>query len=245
MLAVTLGACARATAGGHPEAGPAHGRELRGTVTDDVGMPLEGAELFVGRSVPLVRTGAAGTFVVHTSQQGLLVLGARQLAYRPAMDVVRVSAGGGPTELAFVLAPVEFKGDSAQWVRASGATLGTEVAAMQARFSSGAGSVFTWREIEARQVQFLSQLLEGGVPGLSVRRSRTGVGRVTNTRMASPCQPLVVVDGVAWRNGGNLDDLPPQIVQTIEVYRGGSTAPMKLGFDTACGAIVITTRTGR
>jgi outer membrane cobalamin receptor len=63
--------------------------------------------------------------------------------------------------------------------------------------------------------------------------------------MASPCQPLVVVDGVAWRNGGNLDDLPPQIVQTIEVYRGGSTAPMKLGFDTACGAIVITTRTGR
>ncbi|MCU0648926.1 MAG: TonB-dependent receptor [Gemmatimonadaceae bacterium] len=224
---------------------PAHGREIRGTVTDDVGAPIVGAELFAGRSTPVAHTDASGTFALRTGQLGLVVLAARQLGYRPAMDVVRVGAGGGATELAFVLSPVDFRGDSAQWARASGSLIGTEVAAMQGRFSSGAGSVFTWREIEARQVQFLSQLLEAGVPGLSVRRTRTGAGRVTNTRLAAPCQPLIVVDGVAWRNGGNLDDLQPQIVQTVEVYRGGSTAPMKLGFDTACGAIVITTRTGR
>jgi hypothetical protein len=224
---------------------PARGRVLRGTVVDDAGVPLAGAEIFVGRARVATRTDATGAFLTRTTQQGLLAVGARQPLHRPAIDVVKVQSGEGDLEFAFVLVPITLTGDSARDARAGGEGLPGEITAMQARFSSGAGTVFTWREIEKRQVQFLSQLLEAGVPGLRAPSARIGSGRISSSRFATNCQPLIVVDGLAWRAGGNLDELPPQIVQTIEVYRGGSTAPMRLGFDTGCGAIVITTRTGR
>ena len=243
MALLTLAGCA-GRRGVDGEATP-HGKLIVGTVRDDAGVPIEGAEIFAGQAAVATRTDAAGAFAIRSSMQGLVALGARQQGYRPALDVLRLASGAGTLELAFVLPVVEYRGDSAQYVRASGGSLPAEVAAMQQRFSAGASAVFTWRDVDARQVQSLSQLIEGGVPGVSVRRTRTGNGRVTSSRMASPCTPLLVVDGLAWRNGGTVDDIPPPIVQTVEVYRGGSTAPMRLGFDTACGAIVITTRTGR
>jgi hypothetical protein len=243
LIALLAAGCAPR---GRPPGEPTpHGKLIRGTVTDDIGTPIAGAEIFAGQPTAVARTDDGGQFAVRSSHQGLLAVGARQSGFRPAIDVVRVASGGGTIELGFVLTPVEFRGDSVAWARASGAFLHTEITAMQQRFSTGASAVFTWRDVDARQVQFLSQLIEGGVPGVTIRRSRTGTGRVTSSRMASPCTPLLVVDGLAWRNGGTVDDIPPPTVQTIEVYRGGSTAPMRLGFDTACGAIVITTRTGR
>jgi hypothetical protein len=238
-----LVACGRGPApGGEPTP---HGKLIRGIVTDDGGTPIEGAEIFAGQALPSTRTDPGGHFAIRSSHQGLLAMGARQLGFRPAIDVLRVSAGGGVLELAFVLGPIDLRGDSAAVAKASGAFLNTEIIAMQQRFSTGASAVFTWRDVNDRQVQFLSQLIEAGVPGVTIRRGRSGAGRVSSSRMASNCTPLLVVDGVAWRNGGTLDEIPPLTVQTIEVYRGGSTAPMRLGFDTACGAIVITTRTGR
>lgn len=112
--------------------------------------------------------------------------------------------------------------------------------------------VFVGRaEIERRDPRRTSDLLRG-VAGVTPGRAPAGVGR-PRLRMdrtpvrpgRRPCRVRYFVDGIPLpKDGGfRVDDLPPEDVEAVEVYRGVSEVPPRFQRrGDRCGVVVIWTR---
>ncbi|MFO7257645.1 MAG: TonB-dependent receptor [Bacteroidota bacterium] len=93
----------------------------------------------------------------------------------------------------------------------------------------------------------VAQALQGSIPGVMVMN--TGAGAEPNMEImirgrnsiAANNAPLVVVDGIPY--GGNLTDLNPADIESIEVLKDGSAAAI-YGSRGANGVILITTKQG-
>lgn len=100
---------------------------------------------------------------------------------------------------------------------------------------------------EVRPAQNLVNGLQGKVAGLSIVRTGNGVSgssRVNlrgNRSIDGSSQPLYVVDGVPI--GGDISDLSPDDIATINVLKGGNAAAL-YGSRANNGAIIITTKSG-
>ena len=100
---------------------------------------------------------------------------------------------------------------------------------------------------EVRPAQNLVNGLQGKVAGLSIVRTGNGVSgssRVNlrgNRSIDGSSQPLYVVDGVPI--GGDISDISPDDVATINVLKGGNAAAL-YGSRANNGAIIITTKSG-
>src|SRR5690606_3663944 len=93
----------------------------------------------------------------------------------------------------------------------------------------------------------VAQALQGSIPGVMVMNSSAGAEpsmeimiRGRNS-IAANNAPLVVVDGIPY--GGNLTDLNPADIESIEVLKDGSAAA-SYGSRGANGVILITTKQG-
>lgn len=93
----------------------------------------------------------------------------------------------------------------------------------------------------------IAQALQGSIPGLMVQNTSAGAEpgmdimvRGRNSIGANNA-PLIVVDGIPY--GGNLADLNPTDVESIEVLKDGSAAAI-YGSRGANGVILITTKQG-
>jgi|GEM_PF-2050420 len=150
--------------------------------------------------------------------------------------------------------------------RAAGDTLHPERSVWSRTASPFAGWVIVPNSTDRAPVTTMSELLQGRVPGLSVRRTSGASGaasriRLRGTRSAiSSSTPLVIVDGLRvsaeaprWTTFSSpgttpgdewtspLDDLDPEDVERVEVL-GGPAAAARYGTGATAGAIVITTR---
>lgn len=100
---------------------------------------------------------------------------------------------------------------------------------------------------EVRPAQNLVNGLQGKVAGLSIVRTGNGVSGTSrvnlrgNRSIDGSSQPLYVVDGVPI--GGDISDLSPDDVATINVLKGGNAAAL-YGSRANNGAIIITTKSG-
>lgn len=100
---------------------------------------------------------------------------------------------------------------------------------------------------EARPEQNLVNSLSGKVAGLSIQRSGNGVSGASkvvlrgNRSIAGSSQVLYVVDGVPL--GGDISDLSPDDVASINVLKGANAAAL-YGARANNGAIIITTKSG-
>lgn len=112
--------------------------------------------------------------------------------------------------------------------------------------------------IEAAQITGVHVTRTSGDPGAPARIRMRGIGSIAQNN-----DPVVIVDGV-WINaamstedikrrvpgggantvGSSLDDIDPEIIETIEIVRGPSAATL-YGQDAANGVIVITTKRGQ
>src|SRR5690606_1379690 len=93
----------------------------------------------------------------------------------------------------------------------------------------------------------VAQALQGSIPGVMVMNTSAGAepsmeimvrGR---SSIAANNAPLVVVDGIPY--GGNLTDLNPADIESIEVLKDGSAAAI-YGSRGSNGVILITTKQG-
>lgn len=96
----------------------------------------------------------------------------------------------------------------------------------------------------------VDQLLQGKIAGVQVMSGggQPGAGATIRIRGASSLNgskdPLVVVDGYPWGDAGNLKQINPDDIESIEVLKDASSAAI-YGSRGANGVILITTRKGR
>jgi len=114
------------------------------------------------------------------------------------------------------------------------------------------GSVATLKggDLNRTPAASVDQLLQGKIPGVQVMApsGQPGAGATIRIRGASSLNgskaPLMVVDGYPWGDAGNLKQINPEDIESIEVLKDASSAAI-YGSRGANGVILITTRKGR
>jgi len=116
------------------------------------------------------------------------------------------------------------------------------MAGFKHRRDSGFGVFLDRGDIERRNPAHTSDLFRS-LAGVRVTPNRFGTARVTIGRFGGRCAPTVYVDGTLTA-GMPVDNVMPQSIIGIEVYRGASEVPPQFNRPTerGCGTILIWTR---
>ena len=120
------------------------------------------------------------------------------------------------------------------------------------------GSVYSVKPgmVTATPVSNAAEALQGRIPGLDINRNsgvpgggvtiqlrgnRTLNGTTKGGQAGSSSEPLVIIDGF---QGGNLSDLNPNDIESIEVMKDASSTAI-YGWQGANGVILVTTKRGK
>ncbi len=186
-----------------------------------------------------VRAGGAGVFQIRLSHPSFTTLSSDTIPLGPG-EVVSVELRMGQRVI-----PLEPLVVTAQ----SHARLGGFYDRLR---QPGFGRFLTRTDIDARRpVNRTTDLLRDqiGVEIVPVRVRGGITGQMILTRsLMGRCQPTIVLDGAPLRQlpeSGIDDFLKPDMLEGVEIYMSGATAPPHLTVaSNACGVIVFWTRTG-
>jgi hypothetical protein len=209
---------------------------LVGRVTTEAGTPISGAEVRVSGRRGRVTSDSRGFFSTPAQSSGLVYFGVRRSGYVPISELVRIRDGDTVDVVLERISPeldtvvVQAKLDDT-WERA---LRRYGVMLEDARF----GAVITSVDIAEREPQWLSDMLYGQV-GFTV----IGNGSAAEVIGRARCRPNVFVDGMFAR-GFHINNMQPQIIKMMILYRNFTALPSQLQVPTAdrqCGGIVIYT----
>jgi hypothetical protein len=181
-----------------------------------------------------------GGFELPDIPAGVYWLEVTHLAYADRGDSVRVAPGVRSlltirlAESVIELAPIRVQVRSA----------GLERAGFYERQDRGFGSFLTRSDWLGRAPNRPTDVLRA-LAGVRIVPRRDGAGSMPLDR--GSCAFRYVVDGVRIGYTFQVDDMPVETIDAIEVYRGASTIPPQFAFPTTqpranCGVIVIWTR---
>jgi outer membrane cobalamin receptor len=123
---------------------------------------------------------------------------------------------------------------------------GIKVTARRGQTESDRITIISKSEIREGRIRNVAQLLET-VEGLYVQKSGIGGKAQLRIRGSDPKQVLILIDGQKVNPSGSgvadLSTIPVDIVEKIEIYRGGASA--EFGPDALAGAVNIITRPER
>lgn len=90
------------------------------------------------------------------------------------------------------------------------------------------------------------QISRGLVEDSTTRTEGTGlVGQQQLTTITTRCRVPVVLDSQLMSEGFSVDDILPEEIEIIEIYRGLATIPAQyLRYETRCGLVIVWTREG-
>lgn len=210
-------------------------RTTTGTVSDEAGSPIPGVTVTVKGTSMKASTNPDGRFTigVPSGPQTLvfqyLGMEAKEVSVSPDRLNVNVSMRSSSQELDQVV------------VVGYGTT----------RKSDLTGSVATLKgsELNRTPASSVDQLLQGKIAGVQVIApgGQPGAGATIRIRGASSLNgskdPLMVVDGYPWGDAGQLKQINPEDIESIEVLKDASSAAI-YGSRGANGVIIVTTRKG-
>ena len=212
-----------------------------GSVQDGLGAPVPAAEVAAGEQ--RTRTNDSGRFEFGGILEGALTLSIRRIGFVPrtvdTMVVAIADAAGAPMfELSIVLTALPVDLDP---VKAVANRDLSKLGEFERRRSRGFGSFVTREQIEKRRPVYLSDMLRH-LPGLVISTSTGGYTvRIGRAGQRTGCRPDYYIDGV-HAPGFELDLIPPQDVDGIEIYRGPATIPPDYRHRTSgCGVIAVWT----
>jgi Carboxypeptidase regulatory-like domain/TonB-dependent Receptor Plug Domain len=216
---------------------------LVGVVRDTAGSPVAEADVSIAALRLLTRTDDSGAFTLRRVQPGRATLMVRRLGFNPTTMELEVRSGAVESlRVELQALPVQLAG-----VTVSERELRRRAAIEEfyRRRARGIGGAFVTRhDIESQHASRLSDVLRN-VPSLRFVRIRGGMGVrfVTASTQRRDCAPMIWLDGVR-APGMEIDDLPPNTIEGVELYHGPSTTPMQFsqGGVTTCGTIVIWSR---
>lgn len=247
MLRLTLPLLAALVA-----AGPLAAQVIRGTVRDAAGnQPVPEAQVQAldarDRVVARARSGADGWFEIEIEEPGEYRLRAQRVGYQPTTSgpIAVEWAEVVDVDLRVSNAPLAVEAITVNARRAPPRVPALDRNGFYDRQRVGLGRFVSRTDIERAMPRELSDVLRR-LPGIRVIPGRFGKNYVAMTRGGGACAPKVFLDGAPMQGTGPIDDLiEPLHVEAVEVYRGASEIPAQFGGATsACGVIVIWTRTG-
>jgi len=115
---------------------------------------------------------------------------------------------------------------------------------------TGAVATLKGGDLNKTPASSVDQLLQGKIPGVQVAISsgKPGAGATVRIRGNSSLNgsnaPLVVVDGFPWGDAGDLKQINPEDIESIEVLKDASSAAI-YGSRGANGVIMVTTKKAR
>lgn len=204
------------------------------------GRPVEGAVVNLLGSGYGALTDSAGNFRIPRTAAGVDTVEVRFIGYEPSRVQVEL-APDATTRAVFLLSPTVVRVADLH-VEVRRAETPGKLREFWQRRQRGFGAFVTPEQIQDRQPRLPSDLLRG-VPGVSVGASHLGKAPVRMTRGTANCPPHIFLDGI-YMAGMEVDDLPPEDVWAMEIYRGTSEVPVQFSRSGACGVIVIWTPTG-
>lgn len=213
----------------------AQNRDVSGTVLNEQGDPLPGASVRVkGGGNTATITNGEGVFQLQASDTAVLVVSYIGMQTREVPL-------GGETILRIILL---HQGNTLSNLVVVG--YGTT----QRSDLTGAVATLKGTDLNKAPASSVEELLQGKIPGLQIiaPSGRPGADVTVRIRGSSSINgdnsPLIVVDGVPWGNAGNLKQINPYDIESIEVLKDASSAAI-YGSRGANGVIMITTRKGK
>jgi hypothetical protein len=223
-------------------AAPSRLVELLVVVSDTADTPIADADVVVASLQIRRRTDSTGRVVLSGIPVGDHLVIARRFGFLPDSQTARVRAGSAETTVTFRLRSSVHMLDTA---RIESAALRDKMVDFERRRATGRGTFITRDDIERRNPMTVADLLRT-VRGLAIRTSggRTEVRFVrANARVdAVDCPPEMWIDGVRTF-GATVDEIRPDEIEGIELYRGLGQVPAEYLSRTAgCGVVMIWTR---
>ncbi|RZM28541.1 MAG: TonB-dependent receptor [Pedobacter sp.] len=211
-------------------------RVLKGTVNDETGAPLPGVGVTVKGENTATSTDTNGAFSIALSA------GQKTLVFTfIGMQTKEVSISANQTSLEVILIDDQKSLDE---------VLVVGYGTVKKSDLTGAVSTLKGSDLNRTPASSVDQLLQGKLPGVQVINSggQPGAGATIRIRGASSLNgskdPLMVVDGFPWGDAGNLKQINPEDIESIEVLKDASSAAI-YGSRGANGVIIITTKKGK
>lgn len=206
----------------------------------DSGAPLPGAQVVV-RGVGMGgSTDGRGMLRLSSLPSGAQVLEARYLGYSPqSVQVVVVPGQVANVMLDLPVRPIEL---AEVRVRARRSVLHGR--GFYERKQSGLGTFISRDQIERMHPRFMSDVLRrvAGVSLQSTSLGGTSRASMRGNKVVGRCPIQYYLDGTMTAFY-NIDEIRPEDVEGLEVYRGAATIPPAYNKGTAlCGVILIWTR---
>ncbi|EIJ40655.1 TonB-linked outer membrane protein, SusC/RagA family [Galbibacter orientalis DSM 19592] len=205
-------------------------RKISGTIRDNSGTPVPGANVFVAGTNIGTPTDFDGNFVLNvpidTETISVTFMGFK----RADIDIV------GKTEIS-----ISLEEDTNMLEQIVVVGYGTE----KRENITAAISTVDPEEIKSLPKANVAEMLQGRMPGVQVMSdNRPGGGtsiRVRGFSTINNNDPLVVIDGVPTSNG--LSSINPQDIESIQVLKDAASSSI-YGSRAANGVVVITTKKG-
>lgn len=205
-------------------------REINGTIKDEGGMPVPGANVFVAGTNIGTATDFNGNFTLNvpidTKTLSVTFIGFK----RAEIDI------DGKTQIS-----ISLQEDTNMLEQIVVVGYGTE----KRENITAAISTVDPQEIKSLPKANVTEMLQGRMPGVQVMSdNRPGGGtsiRVRGFSTINNNDPLVVIDGVPTSNG--LSSINPQDIESIQVLKDAASSSI-YGSRAANGVVVITTKKG-
>ncbi|HEV8448385.1 MAG TPA: carboxypeptidase regulatory-like domain-containing protein [Gemmatimonadaceae bacterium] len=243
LLACCVGLAA--TTAARPSA--AQNGVLRGVVVDSAdGALIESADILAASIKQVARSNAKGQFTLTKLPKGELEISIRRLGYLPQTQTIVLSGGGNDSVKVVLVAQPEvlqaIAVDAVERHRRQG------VEDFYVRQTQGIGTFITRQQLDELRSTHSTDALRN-VPGIQLYRNRSGDNTVRFTGTSSinhrDCPPNLWLDGQHVSNM-ELDQIPANDIEGIELYRGASTTPAQFWQgntqNTFCGTIVVWSR---
>lgn len=220
-------------------------QSITGVVLDArTARPVVGASVSLPSNSGVSVTQADGRFRLPVGGAGRFVVETSHVAYATRTDTILLADGQNAlvqiqlVETAIELPPITVETRSSR----------LDDAGFFDRRERGIGTFMTRGEISSQNVRHLSDVF-ARVPGLRRAMSSDGSSRVDSrggTMITRRCDIQYFIDGVRAEIGAaGVDGVPVDIVEGVEVYRGGSEVPTQFDHGrAACGAVLVWTRRG-
>lgn len=206
----------------------------------DTGRPLGGALVSTASNGMQGTTDSNGMLRLSGLRPGLHTLHVRYLGYESGTADVQLTAGREETvRMDLAVQPLQLAE-----VRVEGRRSLLETSGFNDRRRAGFGTFVSRDQIARMQPRVLSDVLRR-VAGMEMTSRPGGVSRarIRGTKvMMGNCPVQYYVDGTMAAYF-NVDDVRPEDVEGLEIYRGAATIPPAYNKGTAlCGVVVIWTR---
>jgi hypothetical protein len=216
---------------------------IRGTVNDAAGRPIVGVRVVVRNTDIRATTGLDGRYLLPGVWPGQTEIRAQRVGFQMQSATVSVKQADTAradlvmTDVAYV-AGVESKAEATS----------SRMAGFEQRRARGGGAFITRADIEKRRPDKLSEMLRN-VAGVSIKSNASAgqqaviqIERSSSSIANGTCEVQLYLDGHPYPRG-SIDDFPPETIEGVEIYRGGSELPSEFRAQNAgCGAIGIWTR---